>query len=685
MRSSPPCRRWTLFVLPVLAVSVALGVAQAAASTVAPDRAGSLSKPPTPGLTTTVSAPRSQPAPPAVPNVVLYDQYNNAGTFSTGSQNFEAANDPFDDFLADDFVVPTGQSWSITNVEAQGVYFNGAGPASSFDVTFYSNNSTTDLPGARVGFRTNQSFSAVAGDFSVALSPAVFLNSGTYWVSVQANENFSPNGEWGWTDRTVQSNAGAAWQNPGGAFGLCTTWTRATSCIAGKTAPDQVFRLSGTVGTPSAYLNPNAIVVNDGTAASPYPSTVAVSGLSGTVTKVTVDLIGFGHGKPVDVDLLLVGPGGQQATIMSDAGGSALVSGLNITLDGAAGAPISGTSLASGTFQPTNLGSELDSFPLPAPVVTGFPTGPSALSVFNGTPPTGIWSLYAVDDATGGTGIINTGWVLTVTTSGSPATGFGNLGAITINDRAASPLPATAYPSSIVVGGFAGNVSHMSVRLGGLRHTFPSDVDVMLAGPVGQNAIIMSDVGSSIDVQNVTLTLDDAAAAPLPILSALTTGPFQPTNSGTGDTFPAPAPAPSGGSALSTFTGTSPNGTWNLWVVDDASVDGGYFTDGWSMNFTGPTAVGLARLSAEARGKGVLVRWQTSSEAQLAGFDLYRGTRKLNGSMIVARHGGEARGAQYRFLDRTAGSGTSHLYRLELVRPDGTRALGGRTLVATSR
>ena len=30
---------------------------------------------------------------------------------------------------------------------------------------------------------------------------------------------FNPNGEWGWTDRTVQSNNPAAWQNPGGGFG----------------------------------------------------------------------------------------------------------------------------------------------------------------------------------------------------------------------------------------------------------------------------------------------------------------------------------------------------------------------------------------------------------------------------------------------------------------------------------
>src|SRR5437868_1270781 len=61
-------------------------------------------------------------APPVAPNVTLYDQYNNAGTNSTVSQDFEAANDAFDNQLADDFVVPSGQTWNVNEVDVQGVY-----------------------------------------------------------------------------------------------------------------------------------------------------------------------------------------------------------------------------------------------------------------------------------------------------------------------------------------------------------------------------------------------------------------------------------------------------------------------------------------------------------------------------------------------------------------------------------
>ena len=122
-------------------------------------------------------------------------------------------------------------------------------------------------------------------------------------------------------------------------------------------------------------------------------------------------------------------------------------------------------------------------------------------------------------------------------------------------------------------------MTNVSVRLIGLTHTFPDDIDILLVGPGGQNAIIMSDVGGSTAVTGVTLTLDDFAATSLPDAGPLVTGTFKPSNyvgSGT-EAWPAPAPVPSGGSALSVFTGTAPNGTWSLYVVDDRRYRLGQF------------------------------------------------------------------------------------------------------------
>ena len=69
-----------------------------------------------------------RPARPASPSVVLYDQYDNAGANATSSQNFESSFDQYDDELADDFVVPSGDTWHINQIDAGGVYYNGAGP-----------------------------------------------------------------------------------------------------------------------------------------------------------------------------------------------------------------------------------------------------------------------------------------------------------------------------------------------------------------------------------------------------------------------------------------------------------------------------------------------------------------------------------------------------------------------------
>ena len=100
---------------------------------------------------------------PKAPAVVLYDQYDNIGANSTSSQNFEASFDAYDDELADDFVVPSGQTWNINQVDAAGVYYNGAGPAASVNLRFYDN--AGGLPGSNVATRTNLAMTDTGGSF----------------------------------------------------------------------------------------------------------------------------------------------------------------------------------------------------------------------------------------------------------------------------------------------------------------------------------------------------------------------------------------------------------------------------------------------------------------------------------------------------------------------------------------
>jgi subtilisin-like proprotein convertase family protein len=161
---------------------------------------------------------------------------------------------------------------------------------------------------------------------------------------------------------------------------------------------------------------------------------------------------------------------------------------------------------------------------------------------------------------------------------------FSNPSAITINDA----QPATPYPSEVAAGGMRrGKILDANVTLRGFSHTWPDDVDVMLVGPGGHNAIIMSDVGGNdtTPASNITLGLDDEAANSMPENAQLISGSFRPTNNEGPDVdyFPAPRPSPSGLVALSTFDRTNPNGTWSLYVFDDQPDDGGQLAEGWSL------------------------------------------------------------------------------------------------------
>jgi N-acetylneuraminic acid mutarotase len=187
---------------------------------------------------------------PNLPNVTLYDQYNNPSGAATSSQDFETAFDAFDDFTADDFVVPAGQTWNVSEVDVQGTYDGFTGPAIAFHVFFYQDSG--GLPGTQVYAAMNQPYTGGPTDFVINLSAPAVLSPGTYWVSVQCRMDFNVGGQWYWNDRTVTSNSPAAWQNPGGGFGVgCLTYAPRTSCADDAGAPDQVYRLVGTIGGPA--------------------------------------------------------------------------------------------------------------------------------------------------------------------------------------------------------------------------------------------------------------------------------------------------------------------------------------------------------------------------------------------------------------------------------------------------
>ena len=197
--------------------------------------------------------------------------------------------------------------------------------------------------------------------------------------------------------------------------------------------------------------NAASIAIPTTGAASSYPSAITVPAGLGTVTKAQVVLRGFTHALPRDVDVLLVGPGGQSCVLMSDVGGGTSVTNLTFTFDDA-GASMPGTALSSGTYRPTNAAAG-DPFSSPAP------PGPhgTSLSAFNGTAAAGTWRLFVVDDASGGAGSISGGWSLLLTTTAADY--VATSGVVTF------PPGSAAQPISVAVIGDAIAEAHETFRV----------------------------------------------------------------------------------------------------------------------------------------------------------------------------------------------------------------------------
>lgn len=327
-------------------------------------------------------------------------------------------------------------------------------------------------------------------------------------------------------------------------------------------------------GRPLTTPGPGVTVPDLGPA-SPFPSVSdSVDGRGGTVTDVNVIVQLVDHARPADLDVLLVGPDGHQATLMSDVGGTTPAEDVILTLDDEAdfSLPESG-GFTGGAYRATNYGA-VDTYPAPAPASTGS----TVLSVFDGSPVQGTWRLYAVDDTGGVSGSI-AGWRVVI-------------------ERKPGP-----YPSTLVVGDDIGLVTDLDVHVSGLVTDDKRPVDLMLVGPQGQRTTVLSDVGTPVSSAPVDLVLDDEAAGPVSDV-AMESGRFRPTNLGASDFFPEPAPPDNGTADLSVFDGTDPRGTWQLWAA--ANGDRSARIDGWSLDIAWTDAVAPVGTITVAGGRAVV-------------------------------------------------------------------------------
>lgn len=86
-----------------------------------------------------------------------------------------------------------------------------------------------------------------------------------------------------------------------------------------------------------------------------------------------------------------------------------------------------------------------------------------------------------------------------------------------------------------------------------------------------------------------------------------------------------------------------------------------------------PTAVTLARFEARAAGGSIAVEWETVTEIDNIGFNLYRSTTidgayvRLNDQLIPAQVPGSPVGAVYAWTDSQVVPGHDYYYQLEAV------------------
>jgi hypothetical protein len=132
---------YLLLLCSAFAIRLALGQQNATDSAIDPTKSSFAVGHATSGST------EAQPSPvPAATAVVVWDQYNNAGTAVTLSATFTDASAMNSD-LVDDFLVQ-GYAWIVRWIDVDGAYFNGPRPANTFTVVFYSDND--GFPGNQV-------------------------------------------------------------------------------------------------------------------------------------------------------------------------------------------------------------------------------------------------------------------------------------------------------------------------------------------------------------------------------------------------------------------------------------------------------------------------------------------------------------------------------------------------------
>jgi trypsin len=137
---------------------------------------------------------------------------------------------------------------------------------------------------------------------------------------------------------------------------------------------------------------------------------------------------------------------------------------------------------------------------------------------------------------------------------------------------------ASRYPLTIDVEGFEGELASASVRLVGLSHDRPEDLDIWLVAPDGTVVTLLSDVGGD-DAVSDTSVLVVAGANPASGFDL--EAQIAPTDRERDDQRKGGAPT----TDLADLDGLDPNGEWQLLIADDRADASGRL-ESWSLQLS---------------------------------------------------------------------------------------------------
>jgi len=209
---------------------------------------------------------------------ILFDQMYNPGTGFMVSQHYSTSTNSSNTCAAaDDFDVPTGETWNVHSIGIIGSYWQGAaGGGDTLNVYLLADDD--GKPGdtiqeyfAHTDFFKEESLVGqyIVTYFEIFLPSMVTFNEGTYWVSVQMYSDYNTTGQWGWMDHNYETAIyGSEWHwiNPKDGWGMgFTEWTPANLVVGPWLSWELSFALFGepqtndlavlSINSPDDYYN----------------------------------------------------------------------------------------------------------------------------------------------------------------------------------------------------------------------------------------------------------------------------------------------------------------------------------------------------------------------------------------------------------------------------------------------